>query len=75
MTCYFTVLHMSAADTTRTSRHVRSMSVIEGISEVKCSLRVFRMLTQTGHRATNFAVTHNAGLGSFGPTGNLHETA
>ena len=32
-----------ANGTTRTFRDVRSMSVIEGISEVKYSLRVFRM--------------------------------
>jgi hypothetical protein len=39
-------LTTSVVGTTRTSRHVRAMSVIEGTSEVKYSLRVFRLLTQ-----------------------------
>jgi len=39
---------MSAFGTTPTFRDVRSMSVIEGISEVKYSLRVFRLLTLNG---------------------------
>jgi hypothetical protein len=39
---------MSASGTTRTFEDVRAMSVIEGISEVKYSRRVFRMLAWRG---------------------------
>ena len=38
---------------------VRAMSAIEAISEVKYSLRAFRMLTRFGQWAGNFAVLQN----------------
>jgi hypothetical protein len=41
-------VHEPSYGTTRTSRDVRAMSVMEGTSEVKYSPRVFRMLTQRG---------------------------
>jgi hypothetical protein len=47
MKTLFAALHESVYGTTRTFRDVRAMSVIEGISEVKYSLRVFRLLTLT----------------------------
>jgi hypothetical protein len=40
----------SVIGTTRTLRDVRAMSVTEGTSEVKCSLRVFRMMTRSRRR-------------------------
>src|SRR5262249_59827997 len=44
----------STHGTTRTSRDVRAMSALEGISEGKCLMRVFRSLTfaspETNHR-------------------------
>jgi hypothetical protein len=45
------LLHLltAACGATRTSLDVRAMSAIEGISEVKYSLGVFRMLTLNGH--------------------------
>jgi hypothetical protein len=49
--CFYQITRprrMSESGTTRTCRDVRSMSVIEGISEVKYSLQVFRILTQSG---------------------------
>ena len=55
---------------TRTSRDVRAMSVIEGISEAKYSVRVFRMLTPNGHRAFALGAVVNfnlwLGLGAAG---------
>jgi hypothetical protein len=48
----------SALGTTRTFRDVRAMSVAEGISEVKYSPRVFRMLTQLRHSHQSFTATH-----------------
>ena len=41
---------MPAIGTKRTFRNVRDMSVMEGMSEVKYSLRVFRILTRCRHR-------------------------
>jgi hypothetical protein len=52
---------MSAIGTKRPIKDVRAMSAIEAISEVKYSLRVFRMLTHLCHPTINFAVMHNAG--------------
>ena len=42
---------MSASGTTRTFSDVRVMSAIEGISDLKCSWRAFRILTRGGSRA------------------------
>jgi hypothetical protein len=42
-------VHEPSYGTTRTSRDVRAMSVMEGTSEVKYSPRVFRLLTHRRH--------------------------
>jgi hypothetical protein len=44
---------MSGFGTFRPFPRVRAMSVIEGISEVKYSLRAFRMLTHQRHQRSN----------------------
>jgi hypothetical protein len=41
----FAALHESGCGTTRTFRNARPMSAIEGISDIKYSLRVFPGLT------------------------------
>jgi hypothetical protein len=45
----FAAVHESAPGTKRTFHHLRSASAIGAISHDKCSLRVFRSLTQLGH--------------------------
>jgi hypothetical protein len=42
-------MRLSAVGTTRTCPDVRVTSAIEGISDLKCSLGAFRILTQHGH--------------------------
>src|ERR1700736_1203962 len=52
-------LSSSGFGTSRTCERVRSASVSGAISDDKCSLRVFRILTPSCQSTTSFAVVHN----------------
>jgi hypothetical protein len=62
--CGLSVFRMSANGTTRKFRDVRAMSVIEATSEVKYPVRVFRMLTHSGHGLLEIAALQT---GLFAP--------
>jgi hypothetical protein len=56
---------MSAFGTKRTFRDVRLMSAIGGKADVIlciASIAFWSLMTQSGHRPCDFAVTHNTGF-------------